>query len=122
MTKILTSILMVCILVFGAFMRPAEAHAKLVTSVPVADATVTAPQEIVLTFSQIVQPLQAKLTDLSTQTATELTAPKVDGAAVHYQVGRVLRSGKYELTYRAATPDTHVATGIITFTVSDQAK
>jgi methionine-rich copper-binding protein CopC len=106
----------------SAYAPRAEAHAKLISSVPAAETTVSSPQEIVLTLSQTVQPLQAKLTEVQTKSVIDLAAPKVNGAVLHYTLGRPLAPGKYEMFYRLATPDTHVVSGTIMFTVAAPAK
>lgn len=97
---------------------PAFAHAKLVGSDPAAEAVIASPKMIMLTFSQAVQPVEAKLTHVQTGTVSDLPAPMAQGAMLHYSLSGPLAAGKYELSYRVVTPDTHVAVGTISFSVA----
>lgn len=96
---------------------PASAHAKLVQSDPAAEAVIASPKMVMLTFSQAVEPLEAKLTNVQTGAVSPLPAPVAQGAMLHYAITGTLPAGKYELSYRVVTPDTHVAAGTISFSV-----
>ena len=97
---------------------PAAAHAKLVGSDPAAEAVIASPKMIMLTFSQAVEPVEAKLTNVQTGAVADLPAPMAQGAMLHYSLTGALVAGKYELSYRVVTPDTHVTTGTISFSVA----
>lgn len=106
------------VMTLTAVSQQAEAHAALVSSSPTAGATVAALQEIVLTFNEPVRVLQGKLTDLRGNATSDLPAPKIEGAVLHYAIAKPLPPGGYEISYRVMTPDHHVAGGTLAFTVS----
>ena len=100
----------------------AAAHAKLVASDPVANATVAAPKTISLTFDEKLTPAFSKF---------ELSMPTMNGMKVKMKttvskdhrtiVGKPqgkLMAGAYMITWHAATSDDgHKMDGTVPFTV-----
>lgn len=99
----------------------AAAHAHLVTSTPVANATVPAPKTISLTFNEKLTPAFSKF---------ELSMPAMNGMKVKMKttvskdhltiVGKPqgkLMPGAYVITWHAATGDGHKMDGVVPFTV-----
>ena len=100
----------------------AAAHAKLVKSNPAANATVTAPKTISLTFNEKLTPAFSKF---------ELSMPAMNGMKVKMKtmvskdhmtiVGKPqgkLMAGAYKITWHAATSDDgHKMDGTVPFTV-----
>ena len=94
----------------------AHAHAHLTAAVPADGSTGTAPERIVLTFSEpariTVMTLQRegeephKLTSLPAAMAPRITVP----------LPRLL-AGKYTLNWRVVGDDGHVVPGVLRFTV-----
>jgi methionine-rich copper-binding protein CopC len=114
-----------------AFAGMASAHPKLVSSSPAANATVTAPSDVVLRFSE---PLIGKFSGAS----LSMTSMVMDGkmmempmdmgamtAALDPSNNKVLvlkpktrwMVGGYKLDWHAVSTDTHRVTGTLTFTV-----
>ncbi len=107
----------------------AQAHAKIVTSSPAANATVAKPSKIVLTFNE---KLVAKFAS-TTLTMTGMPGMKdhapmkisgftsvmsKDGKTVTLLMKRALVTGSYELKWAAAGADAHRMEGSFTFTVT----
>lgn len=99
----------------------ASAHAKLLTSNPAANATVAAPKQLTLKFSERLQP---KFSGLA------VTMPKMNNIATPVNVGfskdgrsmvatptRSLPAGAYRVSWHAVTADTHRVQGAYTFLV-----
>jgi len=99
----------------------AQAHTKLVTSQPAANAQIASPAEITLTFDELPTPIVATLKAVGGQEITALGAVRKDGAVLHYAVTRALAVGKYELSFRVTSADAHVTAGSVVFTVVDGA-
>ncbi len=99
----------------------AEAHVKFLSSQPAKDAVGPSPAEITLTFDHATTPVSAKLKDAAGADIAALGPVRADGVTLHYPVNRALSAGKYELTYRATSEDAHVVTGIVAFTVVENA-
>ena len=112
-----------------ALAGPAQAHAKLVTSSPAANATVAKPSKIVLTFNE---KLVAKFAS-TTLTMTGMPGMKdhapmkisgftsvmsKDGKTLTLLMKRALVAGSYELKWAAAGADAHRTEGSFTFTVT----
>jgi methionine-rich copper-binding protein CopC len=105
---------------------PALAQPKLVAATPAADATVTRPTTIALTFSE---DLAAPLSGIDlVMTAMPGMAnhkpmpikgitPKAAGKALTIALPRPLPSGTYRLTWHAAGPDQRRVEGSYAFTV-----
>lgn len=97
----------------------AQAHAHLVTSTPAANASVAAPSEIDLKFSEA--PL-AKFSGVDlTMTGGEAVPVKMVGAAdkVSMAIAPIapLKPGRYTVKWHAVTADTHRSEGAFSFTV-----
>jgi len=97
----------------------AAAHAHLTASTPAANAAVPAPKEIVLTFTE---PLQPKFSGLA------ITMPAMNNMAVPAKVsvsGKTmtaipatpLAAGAYQVRWHAVTADTHRVEGQLSFSV-----
>lgn len=115
-------------LVALAFSSNAHAHAKLVKSMPAANAVVAKPTKIVLTFNE---KLVAKFAT-TTLTMTGMpgmkdhapmkisgftSAMSKDGKTITLMMKRALTAGTYDLKWAAAGPDSHRMEGNFTFTV-----
>ena len=116
------------VLVALAFAGSAEAHTKLVSSTPSANATVTKPGRVVLTFNEKV---------VANFTGATLTMTSMPGMAAHQPMAitgftsamsangktltltmrRALSAGTYQLKWHAAGADTHRMEGTLAFTV-----
>ena len=110
-----------------AFANSAQAHAKLVTSTPAANATVAKPTKISLTFSEKIMPAfsGAELV-MTTMPGMAMHAPmkmgftsamSADGKTMTLLVKRALPTGTYKLNWHAGGADTHRMTGDFSFTV-----
>jgi hypothetical protein len=99
----------------------ASAHAHLTSSDPAANATVPAPKQLTLHFSE---KLNAKFSGLA------LTMPQMNNMAVATKVsvgkdgktlvatpGTALTAGEYKVDWHAVTADTHRVQGVYSFTV-----
>jgi methionine-rich copper-binding protein CopC len=97
---------------------PAFGHTHLSKSVPAAGATVSAPQEIVLTFTEPLEPAFSTV-ELSDEAGHAI---KTDKAAVKDNVMRVplksLPVGRYTVKWHALSVDTHRSQGEFSFTVA----
>ena len=111
-----------------AFTANAQAHTKLVSSLPAANATVAKPGKVVLSFNERVF---AKFTG-ATLTMTSMpgmanhppmaitgftSAMNPDGKTLMLTMRRALTPGTYQLKWHAAGADTHRMEGNFTFTV-----
>lgn len=105
------------LLVLVACSSVAGAHVRLKQSVPAEGAVVAAPTQLVLTFSEpaLVTALwiqqaggsRQKLGPLPAQPSASIVVPTPG-----------LKPGKYVATWRAVSPDQHVMSGQLHFTVS----
>lgn len=99
----------------------AEAHAKLVSASPSANATVAAPKQVILKFNE---KLSRKFSgaDISMPAmpgmamAAKLSIGK-DGKTLILQPKTRLMAGAYTVKWRVVTPDTHRTEGTYAFTV-----
>jgi methionine-rich copper-binding protein CopC len=96
----------------------AQAHTHLKEAVPADNSTVKSPESIALTFSET-----ARLTALSIQKdggKEQKLAPLPSAAAARLTVpAPKLAAGKYTLSYRVVSSDSHVTSGKIHFTVTE---
>jgi methionine-rich copper-binding protein CopC len=101
---------------FGA--TAAAAHAKLVSSDPAANATVAAPKQVVLKFSEKLQP---KFSGADVAMPGMVTPAKVsvakDGKTMIVRPKEPLMAGAYTVKWHAVTADTHRMEGAYNFTV-----
>ena len=100
---------------------PAFAHAALKVSTPTSGATVAAPQNLSLTFSEKVRLTAIKLT----ADGKDVSGIQLDRAAVPAPTFTVplpkLAPAKYEVRWSALGDDGHPVNGTFTFTVSNTA-
>jgi len=100
---------------------PAFAHAALKVSAPKSGATVAAPHDLSLTFSEKVRLTQVKLT----ADGKDVSGVQVDRAAPAAPTFTVplpqLAPAKYEVRWSALGDDGHPVNGTFTFTVSNTA-
>lgn len=106
------------LLSLGVLASVAFAHARLTGSVPAEGATVAAPTQILLTFSEaaVITTASIQRTGGSSQKLTDL--PTVAAARVTLALPK-LPAGNYTLTWRVIGDDGHVMTGALHFAVSD---
>jgi hypothetical protein len=99
----------------------ASAHAHLTASDPDANATVAAPRQLTLRFSETLNPKFSGLTLTMPQTKDLAVAVKVtvsaDGKALVATPSEALSAGAYKVTWHAVTADTHRVQGSYDFTV-----
>ena len=111
-----------------AFVGIAQAHTRLVSSSPAANATIGKTGQIVLTFNERVV---ANFTG-ATLTMTSMTgktnhqpmlitgaasAMSADGKTLTLKMRRALTPGRYQLKWHAVGSDTHRMEGTLAFTV-----
>jgi methionine-rich copper-binding protein CopC len=100
---------------------PAFAHAALKVSAPASGATVAAPHDLSLTFSEKVKLTAVKLT----ADGKDVSGVQVDRAAAAAPTFTValphLAPAKYEVRWTALGDDGHAVNGTFTFTVSNAA-
>jgi methionine-rich copper-binding protein CopC len=100
---------------------PAFAHAELVRSNPVANATVSSPRTITLTFSERIVPAFSKF-ELTMPAHGGMKVPVTttvsrDGKRIVGTVGSRLMKGSYRISWTAAGADGHKMTGGYSFKV-----
>jgi methionine-rich copper-binding protein CopC len=97
-------------------------HFALSRSVPAADATVTAPAEVRLFFTEAPQANSVSVRVLDAAGAaleTPAAAPNADDAKIYsLAIGRTLPAGRYSVAWRGAGADGHGVQGTFAFTVS----
>ena len=100
---------------------PAFAHAALKVSAPASGATVAAPHDLSLTFSEKVRLTAVRLT----AGGMDVSGVQVDRAAVAAPTFTVplphLAPAKYDVRWSAIGDDGHPVNGTFTFTVSNTA-
>lgn len=98
----------------------ASAHALLEHAQPGAGTTVAAPQVIILTYSEQLEPSfsGASVDDANGHDVTSAPAA-VSGATMQVRL-RALKPGTYRVTWHAVSADTHRTEGSYTFTVAPQ--
>jgi methionine-rich copper-binding protein CopC len=99
---------------------PALAHTRLVASTPAANATVSSPRTITLTFNERLVPAFSKF-ELS-MPAHDMKIPletvvSRDGKRMVGTVSSPLMKGTYRITWTAAGSDGHRMTGTVNFRV-----
>ena len=99
----------------------ASAHAHLLAANPAANATVPAPKQLTLQFSEKLRPKFSGLT-LTMPQMSDMKAPvKVsvgkDGKTLVATPAEALSAGVYKVEWHAVTADTHRVQGAYTFTV-----
>lgn len=96
---------------------PASAHTSLTSTNPAKDATVSAPSEIVLTYTDPVRLPRVILMDASQKQYQSGSAKAVDNK-VTQTVNGTLPNGKYTVGWRVVSSDGHPVEGTYTFTVT----
>lgn len=97
---------------------PAQAHDRLLESVPAADSTLNEPpEEITLTFSADVESIGSSL-ELRDSNGDALSVGSLEGqgATVTADVNDELTAGDYEIRWRVVSSDGHPISGVTPFT------
>ncbi len=107
---------------FGLFAFPAgaaQAHAALIRTSPAQGSIVTtAPSEIVITFSEVVQPVPARITVIAPDgKRIDSGNPRVQGDDMHIPVRTNVPGGTYLVSYRVISADSHPVGGGFTYSV-----
>jgi copper resistance protein C len=106
----------------GPLAAPAAAHTKLRQSTPAKDATVAAPAQVSLAFTDRVRAGQARIQILSTGGGRhESGDPSISGDTITQRVKGTLPPGKYATVYWVVSADGHPVKGEIPFTVAEGA-
>ena len=95
----------------------ASAHTPLKESSPAADASVPAPNAIVLTFGGDVRLTVVSLTDSAGAAKHVDAPPAIPGAMFRIAIHEPLAPGAYKVVWRAVGGDTHIVSGEFGFTV-----
>lgn len=112
----------------------AQAHPKLVSSTPAANATVTKPGKIELNFSEklvgamtgadltmTAMPAKASMPNMAHKMPMKMagftSVIGKDGKSLTLLMKHALPTGTYEVTYHAVSTDTHRIEGKLTFSV-----
>ena len=116
------------VLVALAFAGVAQAHTRLVSSTPTANATVSKPGRVVLTFNERVVAnftgatlAMTSMPGMASHQPMAITgftsAMSADGKTLTLTMRRALAAGTYQLRWHAAGADTHRMEGTLSFTV-----
>ncbi len=111
-----------------AFSGSAQAHTRLVSSSPAANATVAKPGRIVLTFNErVISSFTGATVSMTSMPgmashrpmpiAGFTSAMSADGKRLTLTMRRALSTGTYQLRWHAAGADTHRMEGTLAFTV-----
>lgn len=117
--KVLTT---VALLASFATANSAFAHAHLKSELPAADATVSAPKELRLVFSE---GIEAQFTQVNVSNGTEAVAIKSiatapdDKKTLIVTPEKPLTAGTYKVEWHAVSVDTHKSEGAYGFTVGN---
>src|SRR5262245_4557075 len=95
----------------------AHAHTPLKTSVPAADASVSSPKSIELTFGGDVRLTSLTLTDSAGAAKHTDAVPTEIATVFSLNVHGPLAPGEYKVVWRAVGGDTHIISGEFGFTV-----
>ncbi|HKR88004.1 MAG TPA: copper homeostasis periplasmic binding protein CopC [Phenylobacterium sp.] len=99
----------------------ASAHAHLLSSSPAANATVAAPGQLTLKFSEKLQPkfsgLAITMPQMNNIAAPTKVAVSKDGRSLVATPTTPLSAGVYKVSWHAVTADTHRVQGAYSFTV-----
>jgi putative copper export protein/methionine-rich copper-binding protein CopC len=107
---------------FGLFAFPAgaaQAHAAVIRTSPAQGSIVTtAPSEIVITFSEVVQPVPPRITVIAPDgKRIDSGSPRVQGDDLHVPVRTDVPGGTYLVSYRVISADSHPVGGGFTYSV-----
>lgn len=107
---------------------PAYAHPKLVSSAPAANASVSAPSRITLTFSEGLMPrlsgAEIVMTGMPGMPNHRMavtgfkTSTGADGKTLILTLARPLSAGSYQVAWHVVSTDTHRIQGNLAFTVT----
>ena len=100
---------------------PAWAHTRLVSSTPAAGASVQAPAEVVLVFSEAVQPGLSALSVTGADGEEHVAGSPAaggDGSSVTQPLRAPLEAGSYRVAYRVLAADGHPVTGSFEITAT----
>lgn len=111
-----------------AFAGSAQAHTRLVSSSPAANATVAKPGRLVLTFNERVVAnftgatlVMTSMPGMASHQPMPITgftsAMSANGKTLTLTMRRALSAGTYQLRWHAAGADTHRMEGTLSFTV-----
>jgi methionine-rich copper-binding protein CopC len=99
----------------------ASAHAKLVSAMPAQNASVAAPKQLVLKFSEKLQPklsgVDLTMPQMNNMAVASKTSVGQDGVTVTVTPAKPLAPGVYRVNWHAVTADTHRLEGKYDFTV-----
>ena len=99
----------------------AAAHAHLVSSTPAANATITSPKTITLTFNEKLVSAFSRfdlmMPDMNGMKVPVKTAVSKDGKTITGAVAKPLMRGAYKIRWTAAGADGHRMTGEVAFRV-----
>jgi methionine-rich copper-binding protein CopC len=99
----------------------ASAHARLILGSPKAGATVTAPKELKLQYSETIVPDASAVTVTGPGGAAvatgKLALDAKDKRAVHVPFVAAPAPGAYKVSWKMKTPDGHTTDGDFAFTV-----
>ena len=97
---------------------PSWASGKLMFSLPPQNSTLpTAPEEIVLTFSEEVKPVLCKVVDRNGTSIAEIDLAQPESMTLHIPLKGQLADGNYSVGYRVVGGDGHVLVGAFDFSV-----
>ena len=102
---------------------PASAHPKLVSSTPGANAIVSAPSQITISFSEALIEKLSKVSVAMTMAGMDpmampgKTSLSKDGKTLTVTYATPLHSGAYKVEYAIVSTDTHKAGGSFAFRV-----
>ena len=98
----------------------AGAHAEFLGSRPAANAALaTSPSEVVLTFSEAVSPLFLKIVDAAGSEVPGLGPVEGIDREVRVRIPRALPAGRYLVSFRVISGDSHPVGSSFTFSVGD---
>ncbi|PQZ82685.1 MULTISPECIES: copper homeostasis periplasmic binding protein CopC [unclassified Brevundimonas] len=113
--------LLPAVAVTAALMLPsvAAAHARLVSSTPVAGSSSASPRVLSLTFSEKMAPAFStfEVVNAAGVKIPVRTTVSEDGKTLSAPVARPLAAGAYVINWRLASSDGHRMTGAVPFTV-----
>ncbi len=107
---------LLAILLAGAAVMPAWAHARLTSSDPAANASVKSPSLIRLVFSEKLEPAFSGAT-LSDAAGKKIPVSASVGGATITLMPLSLKPGAYKVTWHSVGHDTHRITGNFSFKV-----
>lgn len=98
---------------------PASAHARLISSTPVANTTVAPTQSVALTFSERMVPAfsTVEVVNAAGEKAALSTRVSEDGRSITGALAQPLAAGAWTVNWQIASSDGHRMTGSYAFTV-----